>query len=68
MLICSCHQKQSCESHDVIALQIFLVGTAHVSRDSADEVRELIHVVRPSTIMVELCKKRADKLRSSPKV
>ncbi|CAL5227735.1 g10750 [Coccomyxa viridis] len=48
--------------------EIFLVGTAHVSRDSADEVRELIHVVRPSTIMVELCKKRADKLRSSPKL
>lgn len=49
-------------------MQIFLVGTAHVSRNSADEVRELIHVVKPSTIMVELCRKRADKLRSSAQV
>ncbi len=49
-------------------MQIFLVGTAHVSRNSAEEVRELIHVVKPTTIMVELCRKRADKLRSSPKV
>lgn len=55
-------------SHDGRGMQIFLVGTAHVSRNSAEEVRELIKVVRPSTIMVELCQKRADKLRSSPKV
>ncbi len=62
------HRRHICESHEVLGVQIFLVGTAHVSRDSADEVRELIQVVRPSTIMVELCQKRADKLRSSPKV
>ena len=49
-------------------MQIFLVGTAHVSRNSAEEVRELIHVVKPSTIMVELCRKRADKLRSTAQV
>ena len=61
-------QENSCVPYDVIGAQIFLVGTAHVSRDSAAEVRELIHVVRPSTIMVELCQKRADKLRSSSKV
>ena len=49
-------------------LQIYLVGTAHVSKDSAEEVRELINIVKPSTVMVELCRKRADRLRSSSQV
>ena len=49
-------------------MQIYLVGTAHVSKNSADEVRELINIVKPSTIMVELCRKRADKLRSNLQV
>ena len=62
------YRRRRRASHCVIGVQIFLVGTAHVSRDSASEVRQLISVVRPSTIMVELCRKRADKLRSSPKV
>lgn len=48
--------------------QIFLVGTAHVSRSSAEEVRELIRVVQPTTVMVELCEKRAERLRSSAQV
>ena len=48
--------------------QIFLVGTAHVSRQSAEEVRELIRVVRPSTVMVELCTERAERMRSTPNV
>lgn len=48
--------------------QIFLVGTAHVSRSSAEEVRELIRVVQPTTVMVELCEQRAERLRSSAKV
>lgn len=49
-------------------LQIFLIGTAHVSRQSADEVKELLHVVRPGTVMVELCAQRAERLRSTSKV
>ena len=48
--------------------QIYLVGTAHVSKNSAEEVRELINIVKPSTVMVELCRKRADKLRSNTQV
>ena len=49
-------------------VQIYLVGTAHVSRCSAAEVKELINIVKPSTVMVELCRKRADKLRSNSQV
>ncbi|CAK0751245.1 hypothetical protein CVIRNUC_002053 [Coccomyxa viridis] len=48
--------------------EIYLVGTAHVSKNSAEEVRELINIVKPSTVMVELCRKRADKLRSNSQV
>lgn len=45
-------------------MQVFLIGTAHVSRNSAEEVRELIRVVRPTAVMVELCESRARRLRS----
>ncbi|CAL8462425.1 g1958 [Coccomyxa elongata] len=45
--------------------EIFLVGTAHVSRNSAEEVRELIRVVKPTSVMVELCESRARRLRAS---
>jgi pheromone shutdown protein TraB len=45
-------------------LQIFLVGTAHVSKQSAVEVREMIRLVKPDTVMVELCPERAARLRA----
>ena len=48
--------------------QIFLIGTAHVSRQSAEEVKELLSVVQPGTIMLELCEQRAERLRSAAKV
>ena len=35
--------------------EIFLVGTAHVSKRSAQEVREMITLVKPDVVMVELC-------------
>ncbi|KAL4436127.1 hypothetical protein ABPG77_005575 [Micractinium sp. CCAP 211/92] len=44
--------------------QIFLVGTAHVSRQSAEEVRDMIRLVKPGAVMVELCAGRAARLRS----
>jgi hypothetical protein len=47
-----------------LSLQIFLVGTAHVSQRSAEEVRHLISLVKPGTVMVELCPARAARLRS----
>jgi pheromone shutdown protein TraB len=45
-------------------LQIFLVGTAHVSKVSVEEVRTTIKRVRPATVLVELDAGRARKLRS----
>jgi len=38
--------------------QIILIGTAHVSRRSVDEVKELIEEEKPDTVCVELCQSR----------
>lgn len=45
------------------AREVYLVGTAHVSKASADDVRTTIQIVRPHVVMVELCAQRAKKLR-----
>ena len=37
---------------------IYLVGTAHVSKESVDDVRETIESIKPDTICVELCPAR----------
>ncbi len=44
-------------------VQIYLIGTAHVSKPSSDEVRDMIHAVRPQTVFVELDEERARVLR-----
>jgi pheromone shutdown-related protein TraB len=38
--------------------EITLIGTAHVSRESAESVRALIEEERPDTVSVELCESR----------
>ncbi|KAL6041063.1 Carbohydrate esterase family 1 protein [Balamuthia mandrillaris] len=43
--------------------EFYILGTAHVSKRSAEEVKELIERVKPDVVMVELCEKRARKLR-----
>jgi pheromone shutdown protein TraB len=43
--------------------QIYLVGTAHVSEESAAEVRDMIRRVKPDVVFVELDAKRADRLQ-----
>lgn len=42
--------------------EIFIVGTAHVSRRSVEEVRRVIDEVRPDTVCVELDRMRHDTL------
>jgi pheromone shutdown-related protein TraB len=37
---------------------VYLVGTAHVSRQSVDDVRDTIAVIRPDAVCVELCAAR----------
>jgi pheromone shutdown-related protein TraB len=43
--------------------QMILIGTAHVSRDSADLVRRVIATEKPDTVCVELCASRYQALR-----
>ncbi len=43
--------------------QVILVGTAHVSRESAQQVRQLIQEEYPDTVCVELCQSRYQSIR-----
>eukprot|EP01135_Chromosphaera_perkinsii_P001042 Nk52_evm12s157 gene=Nk52_evmTU12s157 len=43
-------------------LEIFLIGTAHISTRSAREVHDLIRLVKPDVVAVELCPKRMQQL------
>ena len=37
---------------------MYVLGISHISHDSCEEVRELIHLVRPDVVLLELCKDR----------
>jgi len=45
------------------AREVFLVGTAHVSERSAEDVRQTIRIAKPHGLMVELCDQRAQRIR-----
>lgn len=51
------HRLQTGES------EIILVGTAHVSRESADLVAEVIKTEKPDTVCLELCESRYQAIR-----
>lgn len=38
---------------------VFLVGTAHTSKESAKEVERVIQAIRPENVVVELCRSRS---------
>lgn len=42
--------------------EVYLVGTAHVSQDSAVEVKEVVELVQPDVLVVELCRGRMSML------
>lgn len=42
-----------------------LIGTAHVSRESADLVRRVIETEKPDTVCVELCESRLQSIRQA---
>ncbi len=47
--------------------EILLVGTAHVSRESAELVERVLEEAKPDTVCVELCKPRYDALKQKDK-
>ena len=51
-------QSQPCEEIRVNNTTITILGTAHVSRASAEAVRELIESDRFDLIAIELCESR----------
>lgn len=46
---------------------IILVGTAHISKDSVEEVKETIEKYKPDIVAVELCKRRYDAITKKDK-
>lgn len=48
---------------DIDNKKIILIGTAHVSKNSADEVKAIIEKEHPDTVCVELCKSRYDSIQ-----
>ncbi|MCR4443433.1 MAG: TraB/GumN family protein [Peptococcaceae bacterium] len=53
-------QRISCLDKEIV-----LIGTAHVSRQSAEEVKEVIEKEKPSSVCVELCQARYDSIVDS---
>ncbi len=47
--------------------EILLLGTAHVSRESAELVKNVIHDEKPDTVCVELCETRLNSVRDKEK-
>ncbi len=47
--------------------EIILIGTAHVSRQSADLVKQTIEEVKPDTVCVELCQSRYETITKKKK-
>ena len=47
--------------------EIYILGTAHVSKDSVKEVREAINEIRPDTVCVELCESRYESIFNEDK-
>ena len=47
--------------------EIIIVGTAHVSRKSAEEVKEIIEGEKPDSVCIELCDSRYQSLTNRDK-
>ncbi len=47
--------------------EIILLGTAHVSRESAELVTTVINEEKPDTVSVELCEARCQSIRQKDK-
>ena len=46
---------------------IILIGTAHISKDSVDEVRRAIETYKPDIVAVELCQRRFESISKKDK-
>ena len=53
--------------HIKVSDNIVLVGTAHISKDSVEEVKEVIEEFKPDIVAVELCQRRYDAITKKDK-
>lgn len=58
MKISSANLPDACTHVTANGKDIYLVGTAHVSKESVEDVRVSVRAVEPDTICVELCEAR----------
>lgn len=42
----------------MLNVQVYILGVSHVSRESCQEIQDLIQAVRPEVVLLELCKDR----------
>lgn len=56
------HESSLYRGSDV---EVFLLGTAHVSKDSSRDVRQLLESVEPDAIFLELCHQRLNLLEDT---
>ncbi|EGG20080.1 hypothetical protein DFA_07197 [Cavenderia fasciculata] len=54
--------------HPRLNKEIFIIGTSHVSKRSAYQVKNFIADTQPSTVVLELCQSRYDKLKAEQNV
>ncbi len=47
--------------------RVILVGTAHISQESIEEVRQVIEEEKPDAVCVELCQSRYDSIKNATK-
>lgn len=55
--------KQNVELLRFSGKEIYLVGTAHISKESVDLAEELIREIKPDVVAIELCKSRYESLK-----
>ena len=59
--------SESVHKLEIDGRQFILIGTAHVSRKSVDEVKEIIETEKPDTVCVELCQSRYQSITDADK-
>ena len=43
--------------------RVFVIGTAHFSKESQEDVASVMRIVRPDVVVLELCKSRTNILQ-----
>lgn len=61
------HRSKEIPLEEKITDNIILIGTAHISKESVEEVRRAIETYKPDIVAVELCQRRFDTISKKDK-